>query len=74
MIYVGDSDKPEYVNGSFPKIVKEGWDGDQNEGYITNMYDQCTAGFRYFDLSHVSEITLTIPWICIWQYGDPNFI
>jgi len=60
VIYVGDSDKPEYVNGSFPKIVKEGWDGDQNEGYITNMYDQCTAGFRYFDLSHVSEITLTI--------------
>ena len=60
VIYVGDSDKPEYVNGSFPKIVKEGWDGDQNEGNITNMYDQCTAGFRYFDLSHVSEITLTI--------------
>ena len=51
VIYVGDSDKPEYVNGSFPKIVKEGWDGDQNEGYITNMYDQCTAGFRYFTLT-----------------------
>lgn len=59
-VYVGDSDAPEYSNGSFPKIVKEGWDGDQNEGYITNLRDSYTAGFRYFDLKGVTGITLTI--------------
>lgn len=59
-LYVGGSSSPEYSDGSFPKIVKEGWDGDQNEGYITNMRDHATAGFKYFDLSKVSAITLTI--------------
>lgn len=58
-LYVGDSSAPEYSNGSFPKIIKEGWDGDQNEGYLSNMRDSATAGFRYFDLSNVKSIVLT---------------
>lgn len=58
-VYVGDSDKPEFTNGSFPKIVKEGWDGDQNEGYVTNLRDNYTCGYKYFDLSKTTGITIT---------------
>ena len=60
VLYVGNSAEPAYSNGSFPKIVKEGWDGDRNEGYLTNLRDSATAGFRYFNLEGVSGITLTI--------------
>lgn len=59
-VYVGDSDLPEFVNGSFPKIIKDGWDGDQNEGFVSNLRDNYTCGFKYFDLSEVKGITLTI--------------
>lgn len=59
-IYVGGSSQPEYYGGQFPKIVKEGWDGDQNEGYITYMCDSATAGFKYFNLKDTSKIGLTI--------------
>lgn len=59
-VYVGDSDKPEFTNGSFPKIVKEGWDGDRNEGYVTNLRNNYTCGYKYFDLSKTTGITITI--------------
>lgn len=59
-VYVGDSWRPEYADGSFPRIVKEGWDGDQNEGYIANLRDSATAGFKYFDLKGVSRLTLIV--------------
>jgi hypothetical protein len=61
VIYVGNSSAPEFADGyDLPKVVKEGWDGDKNEGYLTNMRDSATAGFKYFDLSGVSKIRLTI--------------
>ena len=59
-VYVGDSHLPEFQNGSFPKVVKEGWDGDQNEGYVTNMRDKYAAGFKYFDLEGVKSIGVTM--------------
>ena len=45
---------------SFPKIVKEGWDGDKNEGYVTNLRDSATVGFKYFDLKGVSKLVLFV--------------
>lgn len=50
--YVGD--------GRFPKIMQDGRDGDEEPGYIANMQDSATAGFKYFDCRGVREIRVTV--------------
>ncbi len=58
-----------YVGGdAFPKIMQDGRDGDEEPGYIANMKDGATAGFKYFSCEGVSGIR-------IWTraYGDGVF-
>lgn len=46
-----------YVGGDdFPKIMQDGRDGDKEPGYIANIKDSATAGFKYFDCRSVREI------------------
>ncbi len=47
-VYVGDD--------RFPKIMQDGRDGDKEPGYIGNMKDSATAGFKYFDCKNVTRI------------------
>ena len=49
-----------YMNdeGHFPKITQDGADGDEKDGYIANIKDTATAGFKYFDCKGVSEISI----------------
>ncbi len=47
-----------YSDEKQPRIVQEGRDGDQNPGYIENMEDGVTAGFKSFDLKGVKKIIL----------------
>lgn len=48
-----------YVGGDeFPKIMQDGRDGDEEPGYIGNMKDTATAGFKYFDCHGVTEIRI----------------
>ena len=42
------------------RIIKDGADGDTNEGYITNLDDGATVGYKYFDFKGVKTITLTM--------------
>ncbi len=49
-VYVGDD--------RFPKIMQDGRDGDENPGYIGNMRDTATAGFKYFDCRHVTAVSI----------------
>ncbi len=49
-----------YVGGcDCPKIVQDGRDGDEEIGYIVNMKDSATAGFKYFDCKGVRAIRVT---------------
>lgn len=50
-IYVGDD--------RFPKIVQEGRDGDEEPGYIANMKDSATAGFKYFECKGIKKFGIT---------------
>ncbi len=43
-------DKKMYVEESAPRIVQEGGDGEQNDGYIKGIVDGTTVGFKYFDV------------------------
>ncbi|MDE6406544.1 MAG: family 43 glycosylhydrolase [Lachnospiraceae bacterium] len=48
-----------YVGGdAFPKIMQDGRDGEEEPGYIGNMKDTATAGFKYFECHGVSGIKI----------------
>lgn len=48
-----------YVGGDkFPKIVQEGRDGDEEPGYIANIMDSATAGFKYFVCTGIKKISI----------------
>ena len=49
-VYVGDS--------RFPKIMQDGRDGDEEPGYIANIQDTATAGFKYFDCRGITAIRI----------------
>ncbi len=41
-------------------VTQDGKDGDKYEGYIANIHDGTTVGFKYFDFEGVKKITLPI--------------
>ncbi|OKP80500.1 alpha-N-arabinofuranosidase [Paenibacillus helianthi] len=50
----------DWMNSRFPKITQDGKDGDEEAGYIANMRDGATAGFKYFDCRNVSRIKIKV--------------
>lgn len=56
-IYIGDAHAP--------KVMQDGKDGDEELGYVANITDSATAGFKYFDCQGVKEIKL-------WARGYGN--
>ncbi len=46
------------VDEKQPRIVQDGRDGDENPGYIANMSDSSTAGFKSFDCKGVRAIVV----------------
>lgn len=58
-----------YVGGErFPKVMQDGRDGDEELGYIGNIQDGATAGFKYFECKNIREITIKTR-----GYGDGTF-
>ena len=51
-LYIGEYD--------VPKVVQYGRDGDEEQGYISNISDGCCFGFKYFDFRDVSKISLKV--------------
>ncbi len=50
-----------YVGGDcYPKVMQDGRDGDEEDGYVGNIQDSATAGFKYFECKGVSEISITV--------------
>lgn len=47
-------------DGRFPKISQDGRDGDEEPGYIANMQNTVTAGFKYFDCKGISEVSIKV--------------
>lgn len=64
-------DEAKYVGGEgiwmdsrFPKITQDGKDGDEESGYITNMLDSATAGFKYFRCEGVQRVKIRVRGYC----------
>ena len=51
-VYVGE--------GNFPRVMQDGRDGDEEVGYIANITDSTTIGFKYFDCHDIREISIWI--------------
>jgi arabinoxylan arabinofuranohydrolase len=49
-----------WMNNQFPKITQDGKDGDEEIGYIANMKDSATAGFKYFDCKGIQKIKIKV--------------
>lgn len=47
-----------WMDDRFPKITQEGGDGDEKPGYIANMRNSATAGFKYFDCKGIHKVTI----------------
>lgn len=58
--YTGDL----WMDSQFPKITQDGKDGDEEIGYITNMQDTATAGFKYFDCKDIKTIKIKVRGYC----------
>lgn len=51
---------PGWMDDRFPKITQDGDDGQETIGYIANMRDGATAGFKYFAVKSVNRISVTV--------------
>ena len=51
-----------------PRVMQDGRDGDEEPGYIANITDSATAGFKYFDMRGVTKIRITVR-----GYADGTF-
>lgn len=54
-------DKPaKYIGDlSLPKIMQDGKDGDENEGYVANVQNGAFIGFKYFDCKDIHNFSIT---------------
>lgn len=64
-------DEAKYVGGEgiwmdsrFPRITQDGKDGDEEPGYIANMLDSATAGFKYFHCEGVKRVKIRVRGYC----------
>lgn len=57
-----------WMDSKFPKITQDGKDGDEEIGYIANMQDAATAGFKYFDCRGVSKVTIKVRGYCKGEF------
>lgn len=57
-----------WPDNRFPLITQEGRDGDEEPGYLANMMDTATAGFKYFDCKGVSGISIKVRGYCKGEF------
>ncbi|AUG57746.1 MAG TPA: alpha-N-arabinofuranosidase [Ruminiclostridium sp.] len=53
-----------WMDKQFPKITQDGKDGDEEIGYIANMKDSATAGFKYFDCKGINRVKIKVRGYC----------
>ena len=58
--YSGGTGKGFWMDGRFPRITQDGKDGDEEQGYIMNLSDSATCGFKYFDCKGVRSVTIEV--------------
>ena len=57
-----------WMGGQFPKITQDGRDGDEEIGYIANMKDSATAGFKYFYCKGITKVKIKVRGYCLGKF------
>lgn len=57
-----------WLDARFPKITQDGRDGDEEQGYIANMRDTATAGFKYFDCHGIKRVKIKVRGYCKGEF------
>jgi hypothetical protein len=57
-----------WMNNQFPKITQDGKDGDEEIGYIANMKESATAGFKYFDCKGIRNVKIKVRGYCSGEF------
>lgn len=57
-----------WMNNQFPKITQDGKDGDEELGFIANMKESATAGFKYFDCNNINKIKIKVRGYCRGEF------
>ncbi|WP_342477656.1 family 43 glycosylhydrolase [Paenibacillus sp. FSL H7-0350] len=57
-----------WMDSRFPKITQDGRDGEEEVGYIANMTESATAGFKYFDCKGVSRVSIKVRGYCHGEF------
>ena len=57
-VYVGGNPDPVCGEGHFPKIMQDGADGTELPGYVGNMRNHATAGYKYFLFNHIHRMKI----------------
>lgn len=60
----GSGDNGFWLDSRFPRITQDGRDGDEEQGYIMNMTDGATCGFKYFDCKGVTSVAISTRGYC----------
>jgi arabinoxylan arabinofuranohydrolase len=69
-LFVIDKDKAQgpfggsWMDSVYPKITQDGKDGDEEPGYIANMKNTATAGFKYFDCKGIKKVKIKVRGYC----------
>jgi len=58
-----------WMDARFPKITQDGRDGDEEIGYIANMTESSTAGFKYFRCEGVRKVKIKTRGYCQGAFG-----
>ena len=60
----GSGENGFWLDSRFPRITQDGRDGDEEQGYIMNMRDGATCGFKYFDCKGVASVSVNVRGYC----------
>lgn len=63
-MYSGDL----WMDSQYPKITQDGKEGDKETGYIMNMTDSATAGFKYFDFKGSKLASIKVRGYCNGEF------
>ncbi len=58
------TDQPMSGEPGFPKITQDGRDGDELNGYVADIREGTTVGFKYFDCKGVTRVAVTTRAYC----------
>lgn len=62
--YTGGFGAGAWLDSRFPKITQDGRDGDEEVGYIANMVESATAGFKFFDCKGIRQVSIKVRGYC----------